>query len=212
MSKGAGVMSTESYKNSSSGERMKNLCELLEEHRPKNHKLTAFDVPLTQDPEELRQNVSRTKLGKLLLQEGESMSIENGGEYFPDLKLNIGKTAVKAAYLSVFKSTFPDFKETDSGEIVENGELTMHELGLRFVHSNGENRAIEEVALANKENSVDKNPSKPYVYRDIFAPAYAETGYEGHNQKTYNPSETEAHEAIEFFENVYKKEKETPQG
>ncbi|HSH18458.1 MAG TPA: hypothetical protein VK978_03670 [Candidatus Saccharimonadales bacterium] len=75
------------------------------------------------------------------------------------------------------------------------GELDWtHQLDVKLWYSNGKNTACQTVTAFTSSTSTGE---LPLMSRDVSAAAYAETGYEGHNQSELRATSDE--EVLEFI-------------
>lgn len=184
---------------SESQQRMIALCEKLQVYKPKDYPLNEFNIGLRQPAAEVRQKVAETALGTLLLPEGSSLGYEPANEYYPDINLHVGTTALKAVGLAVYKYTWDCYEERD-GEYVKNGRQdSLYILTLRFAYKRDGQYAAEEVGV---ETATSHLNTPLHAFGNVWAMEYAETGYEGHNNRGQRMSDEESLGAIALFEEL----------
>jgi hypothetical protein len=170
----------------SSGQRaVKELTdEMLRFKRP-DSPLSFVDFRVDADAAELETRL-RAALPDLMLPAGASLGID-GGDYYPDINLHVGTTPLVGVQLRVYGWEFDKHRIDPNGPdkppykvLSFPGEKDWSrqiEIGLWY--SDGRQSAAQKVSVY----AGSSNPGAvPSLSRDVVAPAYAETGYEGHNQ------------------------------
>lgn len=178
--------------------RLMALADRLFARKPVDNPLHEYMVSLAGHPAEVRQRLAATALGTMLLPEGASLGLEDGGDYYPDIHMHIGTAALRRVGLVVSKFTYPRH-EKQGEEYVQTGTEALYDLTVRFAYYQGDEYAAEEVGM---ETATSRPGVTPFMYGNVWALAYAETGYEGHNMRQYKPSEAEALGALSVLESM----------
>ncbi len=157
----------------------------LAEKRTKQ--LTFVDFRIAEAATSLERKVRRCAVADILLQDGDSLSAPDSGGYYPDLNLHVGPATLVAVELRVWGWEYDKYRIDPNGpdkppyDVLEfPGEKDWaRQLDIRIWYSNGKEAACQELSI----HTASTNNGTPSVSRDVIAPSYAETGYEGHNQK-----------------------------
>lgn len=155
------------------------MCDEILALQP-DRQLTFVNVEVNSDPEEVDVKLRASGISDVMLQDGESLSVSNPDDYHPDLNLYIGSSEVVDTGLRSWGWDFDDGS-------------WMRELDISLVHTNGEKDAQQVVKLV-----ASSSRDTPQIIRDVWAFEYAETGYEGHNQKYRSCSDEEAEEFLDI--------------
>lgn len=175
---------------------VKNLCEEVLRLREPNLKITYEDVVSQADPASVLSRLRMSSLGSLMLKDGDSLSADPTDEYWPELDLIVGEArlfevGVRAWGWEYDKARFdPNGPDRPPFDVIEYpGEKDwMHQLDIRLWYSNG--RTHEASQVITTQTSSMLAGSTPGFIRKVYAAAYAEMGYEGHNDATH-PDATE---------------------
>jgi len=150
---------------------LRNLCREVLALKPEN-KLNLVDVPVSTDPVELQEKLRKSSFGKLLLADGQSLSADPPNAYHFDLGLYVGDAKPQCAGIRVW-----DWKYENP--IEDTKEEWAHALDIIIVYEKDKQKAWQKITAT----STSKSPHIPRLSRDVFADAYREMGYEGHNQE-----------------------------
>lgn len=134
--------------------------------------------PVLVDPRQLKADLAATRAGSLLLQPGEAFGIEDGGDYYPPLLMQVGEVEPTQAHLTASHQTFSD------GSWFSSLEATMTYYG-------DQEHAAEKIIVEASNHS-----SRPQIFRKLYSMAYAETGYEGHGYKELEDATPEDAEEV----------------
>lgn len=159
--------------------------------------LADFKFPNT-DVQGILRRIRSTSLGDILLLEGDSLSFGDSTGYMADLNLFANDADLLEVSIRV-RGT-----ESDKYRIDPNGSQTspfdvlefpgekdwLRSMEIRFTYGDKEHYASQKLTSYTESASTGNFPS---YSRDIYAGAYAEMGYDGHNQNyRYFTSEEEA--------------------
>lgn len=154
-----------------------------------NDRLTVAHFRIETDPVELLQRLNQSSLRDLLLQPGESLSVPQPDDHYPDLGLIVGEAPVTAVSLAHWDWKERKWRIDPNGpqkppyDIIEYpGEFDwMREIDISIWFGEERNKAAQRLSL----NDVSRSAGAiPQITRAVYAPEYAETGYEGHNHKS----------------------------
>lgn len=181
---------------------MKNLCEEILVLKPEHIQITYWDVLVETDANALQQRMRDSRFGDLLLKDGDTLSYPTPNNYYPDLNLYVGQAAIKAVFLRAWKWEFDKYRINPEGptkppyDIIRYpGEKDwQHQLDICLHYSNDGSSATQKITMQTDSMSAGHLPS---ISRDVSAMAYAEQGYEGHNQEYRQCKDAE--EASEFI-------------
>lgn len=154
-----------------------------------NNRVSFVHFSIETDPAELLQRLAQSSLRDLLLQPGESLSVPQPDDHYPDLGLVVGKTPLSEVGLTHLGwqerkwRIDPDGPKIPPFKIIEYpGESDwMREIDISIWFGKGINRAVQRLSLYDTSRNAGVIPQ---ISRVIYAPEYAETGYEGHNRKS----------------------------
>lgn len=148
--------------------------------------LTFFHLRVTTDPSEVLERLKQSPFKDLLLQDGESFSLPEPDDRYPDLGLIADKTLLHHVSMTHFdwqedKWRFdPESPKKPPYKIIRYpGEvdwIRQIEIWLWY----GDSRAAQKLSLYDGSRNAGVIPS---ISRAMYALEYAEQGYEGHNQK-----------------------------
>jgi hypothetical protein len=121
--------------------------------------------------------------------------------YFPELNLFVGNSPLVGVDMRVWGWEYEKRRIDPTGpteppyKIVEYpGEKDwIRQIDIRLWYGDAQHSACQEVSVS---TSSEREGAVPSISRDVVAPAYAETGYEGHNQRALRT--TTDHQVLEF--------------
>ncbi len=178
--------------------------------KPEGSPLTYITIDTAATPGAVEDRLRGSRISDLLLKEGDSLSMPNGGDYYPDLDLYIGKAKLAGVMLRAWGCDFPKARDDESephGYREYEGEADwMHKLDILLYYANDKNWAVQEISVSSAQSNAGRMPS---FTRDVSAPEYAETGYEGHNQAYRNAKDED--EVMEFLALVKELFDQSPQ-
>ena len=177
---------------------IKDICDTVLSKKPKGDIFTFWDIDNDEDPYEVQEKLMSIGMGDLLLKDGDSLS-SHDSEYYPDLDLRIGSAKLIGTSVRAWGSEYPKKRRGDVGPPYEvfsyPGENDWRrQLDIILVYSNGKELAQQTISVQTSSSQAGR---LPHVYRDVWAAAYAETGYEGHDQIYRNAKNDE--EVYEFL-------------
>lgn len=179
-------------------QRMVAICESLWAHKPEYVISREYMFDLAQDPAEVRRRAGETALGRVLLPEGASLAAEGASEYYGDtVTMRVGATALDKASLVVRKTELPAY-EKRGDDYIKNGSYTDYRLQLRFFYTEDQQLAVESAGIGISTSADDT----PYVIRDVWAEAYIEQGYDGHDEKWVRASKAKSLGVLALFEQI----------
>ncbi len=154
--------------------------------KARNNPLTFVDFAVRADAADVERRLRATEVGDLMLPDGASLSAANGGDYYPDLNLHIGTARVRGVGIRVWGWEYDKYRIDPNGPqqppyaiLTYPGEKDWaRQVDIRIWYDNGKDYACQELTLSTSSTAY----GPPSVSRDVSVPAYAETGYEGHNQ------------------------------
>jgi len=166
---------------------VKELCDDILSLRSEPVDLTCEGFATRLDPEEVQQRLRDSSLGDLMLKDGDSLSAMQTDDYQPELGLFVGQAKLLHAQVVAWGWDYDKRRVDPSGPdkppytiIGYPGEKDwIHQLDVSLWYSNEEHEASQTVTAYTTSASAGTLPS---MLRDVVAPAYAEQGYEGHNQ------------------------------
>jgi hypothetical protein len=141
-----------------------------------------------------------SSLGDLMLKDGDSLSAPPSNDYHPDLNLYVGQARLVGVGVRAWGWEHDKYRIDPNGpdkppyDIIDYpGEKDWaHKLGIRLWYSNGRHKACQKLIAHTSSNDSEL----PQVWRDVLSPAYAEMGYDGHNQVDREATSDE--EVLEF--------------
>ena len=161
--------------------------EILALKSPDNP-LTFWNYATSLDALEVQNRLSNIRIGELLLKGGDSLSAPKPNKYWPDLGLYANNDTLKVASLRAWGWEFEKSRIDPKGPskppykvINFPGEYDWaRQLDLVLAYSDGRQAAVQSLTAYTATFSAGETPR---LSRDVSAAAYAEQGYEGHNQK-----------------------------
>lgn len=174
---------------------IKTLCDEILAHMPEQYLLTFWDIHAKADGNDIQEKLRASSIGDLLLKDGDTLSAPGNHEYYPDLRLYVGKAALIGVSVRAWGWEYDKHRINPNGPdkppydiIYYPGEQDWtRQLDISLHYSNGNQAASQTVTTQTGSSSAGHLPS---VSRDVSAMAYAETGYEGHNQAWRNAQST----------------------
>lgn len=158
--------------------------------------------PVGADPQEIVTRLRASTMADLVLPEGDSLSIPNGGDYYPDLGITAQDARVTRVSLTAMGWDWERYAQYPDSPV-----WGRHiEVSLWYGRGRREDPLVKQVFSS---QSYDRK-GLPSLARDVWADAYFETGYEGHNQK-YREARSAA-EARFFIDLVAELFALTPEG
>src|SRR5690606_26433371 len=117
---------------------------------------------------------------------GESLSMPQPNERYPDLGLVVGDSALIGVGLRAWGWEMEKYRVDENDTSISANSITyfpgeqdwLRQLDILLFYSNGNHIAAQSVTT----QTGSKGAGLPLVSRDISSSTYAETGYEGHNQ------------------------------
>jgi hypothetical protein len=144
--------------------------------RRRNRQLSFVHVPsLDTDPRVVLARIRSSSLADLVLPEGASLSVPDGGDYYPDL----GVTATDASLRSVSLMALGWDWPVAAG--YPDNPTWSRVLEISGWYGPKSQSAVKQVFRASVSGNAT-SAGDAHVSRDVWASEYAETGYEGHNQ------------------------------
>jgi hypothetical protein len=183
-----------------SQEFIKSLSESILEYK-KYSALTFADLLTSVTADEVYNKLLASSIGEIMLKDGESLSASKVNDRYPELGLIIGKAELVAVNLRAW-GWYDDKHRIDKNgpdtppyDIIDYpGEKDwIHQLDISFWYSNGKTEAQQTLSAYTSSLSAGRLPT---LTRDVYAPAYFETGYEGHNM--VNKQVQNENEVFEF--------------
>jgi hypothetical protein len=167
---------------------VKSLADEILSHKPENFDLTFWNYATDIDPHEVEMKLRQIAAGSLLLGEGESLSAPNTDRYWPELDLFATKATLKAVSLRAWGWEWEKHRRDPSGPTTPPFDIISfpgekdwaRQLDISLHYDNGRNTASQAITTYTASERAGITPT---LSRDVHAMAYAETGYEGHNQK-----------------------------
>lgn len=167
---------------------VKSICDEILSQKPTGYMMTYWDISTNVDPHRVLDKVKATAAGQLLFLEGEPLSAPQPNEHWPDLQLYATRAALKWVSLRAWGweyekvRTDPDGPSSPPYDILTfPGETDWsRQLDISLGYANDVQTAHVTVTSHTSSLRAGQTPS---LSRDVHAMAYAETGYEGHNQK-----------------------------
>lgn len=167
---------------------IKNITDEILRQKPAGYTMTYWDIATTVGPQEVLDKLSATAAGQLVLAEGESLSAPHPNEHWPDLQLYATRAALKWVSLRAWGWEYEKVRIDPEGPssppydiLTFPGETDWsRQLDISLGYANDEQSAHVTVSSHTSSLRAGQTPS---LSRDVHTMAYAETGYEGHNQK-----------------------------
>jgi hypothetical protein len=154
--------------------------------KPKNP-LTFWDVGTSLTPQEVERLLAESPMQELMLEDGKTLSDPHGGPYHNNLDLYIGRAELGAVTLRAWGWEYDKYRVNPATpeppyDIIGYPEEKdwSRQLDINLHYSNRLQTATQTFTAS---TSSDRAGSPPWLSRDVTAQAYAEMGYEGHNQK-----------------------------
>lgn len=148
--------------------------------------LTFFHLRINTDPAEILERLRQSPVRDLLLQDGESFSLPQPDDRYPDLGLIAGRAPLHHVSMTHYdwqedKWRFdPESPNEPPYKIIRYpGEFDWTRqivIGIWY----GDGRTAQELSLYGGSRNAGVMPN---ISRAIYAMEYAEQGYEGHNHK-----------------------------
>jgi hypothetical protein len=174
---------------------LKELADEILALRPEGYKANLIQFPVNLPPEDVEQKLKKLSISDLLLKDGDSLSADPPNRYWGDLDLYVGKAQVIQSDVRTWGWDYDI-----GGNSIKPGEDSREvgswgrQIDIRLWYSSEEQEAAQKVSV----QTWSYTGELPEVVRDVTAPAYAEMGYEGHNQKIRDAKNDE--EVLEFIE------------
>ncbi|MEI6850878.1 MAG: hypothetical protein WCK26_02845 [Candidatus Saccharibacteria bacterium] len=160
---------------------MKKLCDEILSQRPKDSPYTFFEIEPKINPNTVSNILKESDINDLLLKDGDTLSITDTNDYFPDINLFVGDTPIKAVSLRAW-----------GWKLEKNNWMRQLDIGLHY--SDDIQTATQLISIHTSSN---RSGELPFITRSIHAAEYAETGYEGHSAVGRQVSNE--NEAIQFI-------------
>lgn len=166
------------------------LADVIFEQRPEDHPFTFVDVMLSGDMHEILRELEQIKIGELLAAPTDQLAMKSDGSHYPILDLRKENLKLEAVTARVWSWNHDKVRFTDRNQ----EKLT---LPRKYKLFPGETDAARQVDIVASYHSADSgyiqetigvyttssSPNYYHVASNIWASAYAETGYEGHMHK-----------------------------
>lgn len=166
---------------------MKKLCDEILALKPERIQLTYWDVAAQADPLEVQQRLRESAFGDLMLQDGDTLSAPTTSEHHPDLNLFVGQAQLWGVTVRAWSWEYDKHRINPNGPDKPPYDIIKYpgekdwtkQLDVSLHYTNGKQTASQTVTIQTGSMHAGQLPS---ASRDVSASAYAETGYEGHNQ------------------------------
>jgi hypothetical protein len=167
--------------------KIKDLCDEILAHKPEQSPLTNWYIRTTADGNVVQDKLRTSSLGDLLLKDGDTLSMPGGHERYPDIGLYVGRVALTKVGVRAWGWEDDKYRIDPNGPnkppydiIIYPGEKDWtRQLDISLHYSDGSQAASQTITAQTGSTSAGHAPS---VSRSVFALAYAESGYERHNQ------------------------------
>lgn len=164
--------------------------------KPERFSLTYWDVATSVPPQEIHDRLQATAASALLLDEGESLSARQPNDYWPDLKLNASAETLKWVSMRAWGWEYEKVRINPEGPNVPPYDVLTfpgqtdwsRQLDICLGYANEQQTAHLTVSSSTSSMRAGQTPM---LSRDVHAMAYAETGYEGHNQNLIQATEAD---------------------
>lgn len=165
---------------------MKALCDDILALKPADVPWSFKDVFSAQDPLEVEKRIRASSLGDLMLRDGDSLSVAPPNDYWPDLDLIVGRAKLVDVGLRAWGWDMdkcrrdPDSSDESPYPFIDYpGEKDwIHQLDIKLWYSNDGQAACQTITAYTNSSEA----ALPDMSRYVYAPSYAESGYEGHIQ------------------------------
>lgn len=134
--------------------------------------------PAGVDVPALMTRLRNAPFADLLLPEGASLSMPHGGDYYPDLGVTASDALVERVSLTALGWNWERYAQYPESPVWGR----QIELSLWYGRGGRTDSLVKQVLAS---SAYDRR-GRPDISRDVWADAYAETGYEGHNQAYRN--------------------------
>lgn len=166
----------------------KTLSDEILAHKHNNY-LSFVHFNIQTDPEKLLQRFEASSLCDMLLRPGESFSLKVPDDRYPDLGLVAGEispTGVSLAHWGWRERKWricSKIPNTPPYRVAEYpGEFDwMREIEINIWFLGDRSIAAQKLSVYDASRSAG---TMPHITRSVYAPEYAETGYEGHHFKS----------------------------
>jgi hypothetical protein len=167
---------------------LRDICNEIYDTKPDEYVTPYWYVDSGADPFETETRLRNSSVSDLMLQEGDSLSMPNGGDRYPDLDLFVGNAVLTKVTVMVRVDQYQKMRIIDDGtgppyDVYKfDGENDWRRKLCMVLHySNKQDRtATQTIAASTGSNEPGQLPD---LSRDIRSSSYAEMGYDGHNQK-----------------------------
>ncbi len=176
---------------------LKDVADEILEQRTEDNRALFYETKVDVDPVELQSTLRDTNvypvIGRLMLADGDSLSVVPPNMLQPNLNLyvdddNLRGVSVRAWGREDDKSRFVtvgDEGPRDNFVVFEGETDWTRSLYVKLHYSDGRQRAIQQLSIS---TSSEKAGILPWFGRDVITPAYADMGYNGHNEKVAESS------------------------
>jgi hypothetical protein len=171
-----------------SQEKLKSLADEILAFKPVGADITFWPLSSRINPENTQSRLRAATFGDLLLNDGDTLSSPTPSDYRPDLGLYVGKATLEGVGITAWGWEYDKvriFSETPDQpppfEVVRYpGEIDWaRQIDVKLFYKGTIHAATQSVTTSTSSIRSGQTPS---ISRDVRAMAYAETGYEGHNQ------------------------------
>lgn len=165
---------------------LKDLADEILALKPETNPLTniAFEIDLM--PDVVDERLKRSSFSQLLLPDGASLSASPPNEYHHDLGLFVGDAELVKVWVRAWGWKEEKYRKDPNGpdkppfDIIRfpGEEDWVRQLDISLHYQKGIDTASQTITSYDSSCKA----GLPSLSRDVYASAYAETGYEGHNQ------------------------------
>jgi hypothetical protein len=176
---------------------IKELADEMLALRPEGYDMNVIHFAVDQPAQDVEEKLKEYSFSDLLLKDGDSLSADPPNSYHHDLGLYIGQAQPYAVEVRAwgwdYDADSNPIKVGDQKPVVQWGR----NLEIKIWYSNDDQAAGQEIGIGSWSYHAGDIPR---FHRDVTAPAYAEMGYEGHNQKIRDAKDEE--EVLKFVDLV----------
>ena len=166
---------------------IKTLCDEILALKPEKNPLTFWDIRTKADASTIQEKLRESSIGDILLKDGDTLSVPGNHEHYPDLGLYVGRSALVGVNVRAWGWEFDKHRIDPNGPNKPPYDIVFYpgeqdwtrQLDISLFYSNESQTASQRITTQTGSTSAGQLPS---VSRSVSAMAYAETGYEGHNQ------------------------------
>lgn len=164
---------------------VKSVCDEILKFKPLKSQLSFVTLASALNPRDIQARLRRSGVGDLLLKDGDSLSAVETSDYYENLDLYVADARLSAVNLRAWGWEFAKYRANQDNNTHPPFGLLVYpderdwscQLDICLWYSNSRHSAAQEISVTS--SSMRAEP--PGFERNVFAPSYAETGYEGHN-------------------------------